>query len=180
MDGLIPHRDHALMAKYYSITARTAFNAPAAEEVGVVLAKVTHPDLDEPVYLSSDPTERLSTDPLIYGTRRSGQDWLFVFMGAMVPDDQKDVPPRASLVFDNVRREIVDQLRSIITPVSVDLTVVLASDPENVEAQYTDLKGVKAGGEANQITLEISREPFTDEPWPSGRMTWERFPGLHR
>ena len=168
------------MAKFYSITARTAFNAPVTEEVGVVLAKITHPLLDEPVYLSSDPTERLSTDPLLYGTRRGGQDWLFVLMGAIVPDDQKDTPPRASLVFDNVTREVVDQLRSIITPVSVDLTVVLASDPESVEAQCTDLKGVKASGSANQITLEISREPFTDEPWPSGRMTYERFPGLHR
>ena len=168
------------MSKYYSVTARTAFNAPVTEEVGVVLAKITHPSLDAPVYLSSDPTQRLSTEPLIYGTKHGGNDWLFVLMGAVVPDDQKDSPPSARLVFDNVEREVIDQLRSILTPVTIDLFVVMASDPEAVEAQYTGLKGVKASYSAGQITLDISREPFTSEPWPSGRMTYERFPGLHR
>ena len=74
----------------------------------------------------------------------------------------------------------IDQLRSILTPVMIDLTVVRAADPETPEAKFTGFRGVKATYDASQITLEISREPFTSEPWPAGRMTYERFPGLHR
>lgn len=168
------------MAKAISLTTRQAMNASSTAEVEVVLATITHQNLVTPVYLSSDPTLRLSTDPLYYGTRSGGKEYLFVLMSAILPDDQREAPPRVTLIFDNVNREIIDQLRSILTPVMIDLTVVRAADPETPEATFAGFRGVKATYDASQITLEISREPFTSEPWPAGRMTYERFPGLHR
>jgi hypothetical protein len=48
-----------------------------------------------------------------------------------------------------------------------------------MEARYTYLRTVRASYDVNSVSLDISREPFTSEPMPAGRMTASRFPGLH-
>ncbi len=52
-----------------SLNARTAFDAATTAEVEIAQIMIEHPALDAPVRLSTDPTERISTDPLMYGTR---------------------------------------------------------------------------------------------------------------
>ncbi len=46
------------------LTVRRAMYAEHSEECEVALVTITHPDLDAPVRVSSDPTERLSVEPL--------------------------------------------------------------------------------------------------------------------
>lgn len=163
-----------------SLTLRHAMYAENTGEVPVVLATITHPELDAPVRLSSDPTQRLSVDPLVYGTVSNGEPFEFVMMSPVLPDQQRGQSPRAALAFENVDRDSVALLRSITTPMRVRLDLVLASAPDAIEESYTDLRAVRAGYDADRITLDISREPFTAEPWPSGKMTQARMPGLHR
>lgn len=169
------------MGRLVSLNARAAANAEQTDQIPVMLSTIRHPSLSAPVYLSSDPTERISADPLMYGTRHMGVVYAFVLMGAVLPDDQDKSPPKTTLVFENVDRDMAKAMRSI-TPgsyASVDLTIVLAGDPDVIEAQYTNLRGVRGSYDANQVSLDISREPFTSEPMPAGRMTASRFPGLH-
>ena len=52
-----------------SLNARMANNAQASAEIPVVLIEMNHPELEKPIRLSTDNTERLSIDPLYYGTR---------------------------------------------------------------------------------------------------------------
>lgn len=164
----------------HSLTLRHAMFAENTGEVAVVLATITHPDLVAPVRLSSDPTERLSDDPLVYGTVSNGETFEFVMMSAVLPDQQRGQSPRAAIVLENVDRDSVALLRSITTPMRVKFDLVLASAPDAIEESYTDLRAAKAGYDADRITLDISREPFTAEPWPAGKMTQGRLPGMHR
>ncbi|PJI56032.1 hypothetical protein CTI14_00270 [Methylobacterium radiotolerans] len=161
------------------MSARAALQAAQTDDVAVMLAIITHPSLPEPVYLSSDPTERISSNPLAYGTRHQKTVYSFVLMSAVLPDDQDRSPPKTTLVFENVSSDMVAALRSITSPATVELRVVLASTPDIVEAQFTNLRTVRATYDADRVSLDISREPFTSEPMPAGRMTASRFPGLH-
>jgi len=169
------------MGRLASLNARAAANAEQTDQVPILLVTVRHASLPEPAYLSSDPTVRLSADPLAYGTRHQGKAYGFVLMGAVLPDDQKDSPPKTTLAFENVDRDMAKALRSITpgTYASVDLTVVLAGTPDVIEARFTNLRGIRGTYDAAQVSLDVSREPFTSEPMPAGRMTANRFPGLH-
>lgn len=164
----------------HSLTLREAAFSESTGEVAVVLATITHPDLAAPVRLSSDPTKRLSVEPLKYGTVSNGETYEFVMMNAVLPDQIRGQSPRTALVFENVAADSAKLLRSITSPARISIDLVLASSPDVIEERYSDLMATRGSYDADKITLDISREPFTAEPWPSGRMTQARFPGLHR
>ncbi len=170
-----------------SLVARQALEDAGSAEVEVVLVVVTHEALSAPIKISTDPTERLSVAPLAYSTRSTwraaeagDEPFLFTAVSTLVPGDQDDVPAAATLILEALDNRIADELRKTTTRARVDIAVVMASSPDLVEAEWLDLRLVAAEGDPGQIVLSISRDPITDEPWPAGRMTRERFPGLHR
>lgn len=167
------------MPRSVSLNARTSFQAGHTDEVPVVLVIVRHPSLAEPARLSSDPTIRFSADPLTYGTRHQGEDYGFILLSAILPDDQDRSPPKTTLAFENVHADMAAVLRSFTEPAEIEMRVVLASTPDQIEARYTRLRAVRGSYDASQVSLDISREPFTSEPMPADRMTPDRFPGLH-
>lgn len=162
-----------------SLTARGAIQDQHSAEVFVLLATITHPALSAPVRLSSDPTIRISTDPLIYGTRRLGEVYPFVWMAAVLPDDRAEDVPRVSLAFANVGTDMAAPFRQVTSPARVDLTVVLSSTPDIAELEIPKLRAVRASYDGSQVVLEVSGEPFASLALPFHRMTADRFPGLH-
>ena len=168
------------MGRLVSLNARVSANAAYTDQIPVMLVTIRHPALTVPARLSTDPTQRTSLEPLKYGTRHTGDLYDFALVSAVLPDDQRDAPPKTTLVFENVDRDMAAPLRAIPpgTFASVDLVLVLAGSPDVIEWQATDMRGVRGGYDASQVTLEISREPFTGEPWPAQRMTKSRTPGL--
>lgn len=163
-----------------SLTMRTALNAEQTDVVPVLLVTITHPSLSLPLRFTSDPTERLSVDPLTYGTRSMGRVFYYALMTTKIPDDRQDTPARTSLSFDNVENDMIAAVRSVSTPASVDIELVLSSAPDAVEARWRNLRAVRASYDVSRITIEVTREPYTSEPWPKGRATASRLPGLHR
>ncbi len=170
-----------------SLNQRLSHDAHTTEEIEAALFHIEHEDLSDPVRLSTDPTERLSDDPLAYGTRSTfnganpvSQPFQFVLVSTDMPSDLEEAPAEATLVLENVTRGIADVLQMITTQASVHMALVLASSPNQIEAEYRDLKLVRAEGNAAEITLFLSRQPIEEESFPSVRMTKQRFPGLHR
>ena len=170
-----------------SLNARLAPDAPISAEIEVALICVEHPDLPAPIRLSTDNTERLSDEPLYYGTRSTWaganpltQPYLWVVASAVLPSDLEDAPAAAQIVLDNLDSQMAAVLRSVTSPPTVRLAVVLASSPNRVEAEWSDLRLVAADIDAGQIVLSLSREEIEQEMFPGGRMSRERFPGLHR
>ncbi|TDE40922.1 hypothetical protein [Antarcticimicrobium sediminis] len=168
--------------------SRVALNArmaPNTDKVEVALLMIEHEALATPVRLSTDPTERLSTDPLMYGTRSSwmgadplSEPFLFVLASAEIPGDQEDAPAAATLVLENVDNDIAALLRSVTSRATVHMAVVFSDSPDLIEAEFRDMRLIAAEGDASEISLSISREPIEDESCPSDRMTRDRFPGL--
>jgi hypothetical protein len=173
------------MPRLLSLNARTSLDAQATVELQVCLFKITHPALDAPVRLSSDDTHCLSVDPLMFGTYSTwltddNSPFLCVLVSAQVPGDKEDEPAAAALVLENVDNSVAQMLRSTTARATVDMAVVLASSPNLIEQEFLGMRLMSVEGNASEVTLNISREPIHSEPWPAGRMTRQRFPGLHR
>lgn len=149
-----------------------------SEEVVICLLTVTHKDLGQPIYLSSDATDRLSDDPLIYGTISRSNEYLYLPFEFTLPDDKSDSPPRVQLSMDNTDRSLVAVLRSIETPANIMVELVLASDLDFVEITMPalQLSDVTLGESRIQATLVA--DALINEPHPAQLFTPGSFPGL--
>jgi hypothetical protein len=170
-----------------SLNARMAFEDQSSDEIEVALFYITHPDLDAPVRLSTDPTVRISDEPLMYATRStwSGSDpltepFLFVVASAEFPSDLEDAPASATIVLENVDNDIAMLLRSFTDQPTIHMAVVLASSPDLVEVEFRGLKITSSEGNAGEVSMQVSRAPIEDETVPMDRFTKDRFPGLFR
>lgn len=170
-----------------SLNARHAHDDVSSDEVEVVLFHFEHPSLDEPLRLSTDATERLSTDPLIYGTRSrwldadpATQPYNFVLVEAAVPGDMEDAAGAAQLILAAIDVGIAEILRSTTDRAIVHVAVVLASSPDVVEQEWRNMRLLSSDGGGDTHTLDISRLPIEVETVPTDTFSKGRFPGLHR
>lgn len=170
-----------------SLNARMAQDELATEEIEVVLFEIQHDDLEDgPIRLSTDNAELISEDPRIYGTRSTWrgadpdtQPFLWIVASALLPSDQEDTPAAAQVVLENLDIEMTTLLRSFRTPATVNIAVVLAGTPDVIELEYLGLDLLSADITDTEIQLSLSRDEIELEPFPAGRMTRDRFPGLH-
>jgi len=161
------------------LSVRNAMHAQETDEVEVALVTIEHVALDAPVRISSDATQRLSSDPLRYGTLSNGLEYEFILMSALVPDDQKGTPPQTALVVDNVDAQMVEILQSFVSPpATAKIEIVMASAPDAVIQRFKGLRIVRASYDETKVTLDLSREPYLSEPF-GHRQTKAFFPGLH-
>jgi len=158
-----------------SLNARMMQDELVSDQIYVVLIEIDHPELPRPIRLSTDNADRIQAEPPIYGTR----SYLWIVASALLPGDQDDTPAAATIALENLDREMVRLVRSFTAPATVAMAVVLASTPDQVEAEWTNLRIVSADTDAGEVLLSISREQIEMEYFPSGRMTRDRFPGLH-
>lgn len=161
-----------------SLNFRTALFAQESSEVPIFLLTITHPDLDDPVLLSTDPTSRITTDPLVYGTVSRGQTFLYAGVDVTLPDEQDRAPPSSKLIVSNVTRELIPLARSISSPASVTIEAVLASAPDTVEMTFPALDMTNLVYDAMTLTFDLTADALTTEPFPSGTFSPAYFPGL--
>lgn len=169
-----------------SLNARMAHDAVSSNEIEAILFVIEHPELDAPIRLSTDNAVRISDDPPLYATLSTwrganpvADPYLWIIASAILPDDTEDAPAAATLVLENLDPGMVTVMRSFTTPVTVHMAVVLASSPDVVEAEWSGLTITNAAITSGEITLSLSRDEIELEPFPSGRMTRHRFPGVH-
>jgi hypothetical protein len=169
------------------MNARRAHDEQFEDDVEIALFSISHPALDEPVRLSTDPTERLGVDPLMYGTRSTWdganpitEPYLFVLAAAEQPSDLEDAPAAGRITLENVDNRIAETLRGFTNRAEVKMAVVRASAVNEPDAEYHDMRLMSAGGDAGEVQLEFSRQPIEEEVVPMERFTKDRFPGLFR
>ncbi|WP_238121956.1 MULTISPECIES: hypothetical protein [unclassified Xanthobacter] len=170
------------MSREMTLTFRAAAHAQAGDQVPITLVTVTHPSTSEVVRLSSDPTVNLLraglSDTVAYGTLHKGEIYRSTLMARVWPDDVEGQPPRAQLRFAALTPAYAAVLRSIVTPAYVTVRMVLSRTPDIVQCAYDHMATTSAEGDASTVTIDMSREDFTAAPYPPGRMTSDRFPGL--
>jgi len=154
-----------------------------AAETGTVLIlllTLTHPDWDEPVRLSTDPTARLSetSTDVLYGTVSGGLSYYFLPLKITLPSQTEEGPLKMRVVLDNVSRDLVAQLRSLSSPPSVDVDLVATAQPNVVLASWPQFLLVNIQYDALTISGELVLEMLVHEPFPAGTFTPSEFAGL--
>ena len=97
-----------------SLPAIQQMMAQEASDVFLVYAKVTHPDLPEPIRVVNN-TESIDFD---------GFTWIGLPFKPLLPSDREDEIPTVTISIDNVDRELVGLLRGIQSPAQFEMGVI--------------------------------------------------------
>lgn len=133
----------------------------------------------DPIRLSTDATDRLSEDPLIYKTTSRGNNFIYAGVAITIPNEEDRSPPSSKLTIQNIDRDLIPTARSINTPASASIEIVLASDPNTVEVSLVSMDMVNLIYNAESLTFDLIIDSMQTEPYPAGTFSPAYFPGLY-
>lgn len=165
------------MSRSFTDSFREALYAPETDEVFTVLVEIDHADLSAPVRVASDWLEDLPISGG-KGVISNGTEYIAFPFEFILPDQNETGVSRAQLRIDNVSREIMISALSISTPASVNVKIVLSSDPDTVELELDGFKLKNLTADAFAIQGDLLLTTYDLEPFPSGRFTPSQFAGL--
>jgi hypothetical protein len=153
-----------------STNAKAALYAPQTREVFLHLLTFNHADMGTPIRL---------VDNLTNITSRGNVYTAFPFR-ALLPGDGGGELPTIEILVDNVSRLLISTVRSIATPADVTVEVIVASDPDVVEAGPFVMQLVNIQYNFEEIRLTLASEQLMIEPYPGRLFTPGDFPMLFR
>ena len=156
------------MSRNVSNSFKSAAFGQQTDEVFLVLLEIDHADLSEPIRVTSDGVQTVS----------NGDTFVAYPFELSLPNNPETGISQAQLTIDNVSQDIITSIRNITTPPSVVIQVVLASDPDTTEAEFSGFELKNVSYDALTITGTLTIESFMNEPYPGGSFLPSTFPGL--
>lgn len=153
------------MSRALSSGARAALYEQTSDEIWLELITIDHDDLATPIRLVGNSEDVVSNGNTFTACG---------FPPVPLPSDGQDV----TLIVENVSQTILTAVRSIVTPIDITLEVVLASDPDTVEAGPFEFQSRKFVFSARTIEFSLMFEPLLSEPFPASSYTPIDYPGL--
>lgn len=153
------------MSRALSAGARAALYEQVNDDVWLELITIDHEDLSSPIRLVGNSEDIVSNGNTFTACG---------FPPVPLPSDGQDV----ALVVENVSQTVLAAVRSIVTPIDITLEVVLASDPDYVEAGPFQFQSRKFVFNARSIEFSLMFEPLLAEPFPAFNYTPIDYPGL--
>jgi hypothetical protein len=95
-----------------------------------------------------------------------------------LPDDTDAGPGEMTIEIDNVHRDYTATIRSIYSPVTVTVELVMDNTLDTVEAQWPEFLLTDIEYDASVITGTMKMETLEREPFPAGTFAPSYFPGL--
>lgn len=161
-----------------SLNFRKALFSQESGEVPIFLLTIRHEQLDDPIYLTTDPTTRYQDVPPAYRTVSRSINFLYAGVEVTIPDEQDKSPPASKLTISNVTRDLIPLARSVNSPPSVKIEAVLASDLDTVEMTWPQMDMSNLQYDANQLVFDLTMDSLVTEPYPSGTFSPANFPSL--
>ena len=147
---------------------KSAVFGQETDEAFLVLLKIDHADLSEPIRVSSDGINTVS----------NGETFVAYPFELSLPSNPETGISQAQLTIDNVSQDIITSIRNIIAPPSITIQVVLASDPDTIEVEFSGFELQNVQYDALVISGTLTIESFMSEPYPGGSFLPSTFPGL--
>ncbi len=154
-----------------------AANAQTTGEAWLTLLELDHATFSEPIRVTDNKV----------GVVSNGNAYIAWPFELKLPDDDAAERPVARLRIDNVgefdvdgeKRTIVDIIRACVGAPTVAISIVLASDHDQVEAGPMDftLRDVRAPDEL-VIEGDLYLEDVLNEPFPADSFVPSQYPGL--
>lgn len=156
------------MSRNVSNTFKSAAFGQQTDEAFLVLLEIDHADLSEPIQVTSDGVD----------TTSNGETFVAYPFELSLPSNPETGISQAQLTIDNVSQDIIVSIRNITTPPSVVIQVVLASDPDTIEVEFSGFELRNVNYNALTISGILTIESFMSEPYPGGSFLPSTFPGL--
>ena len=156
------------MSRDTSLTFRQAIHAQETSEAFLVLIEIDHDSLSEPIRLSSDAVNTVS----------NGNTYVAYPFDLVLPDDPEEGVSKGRLIIDNVHRDIIQFVRNLPSAPKVTIRIVLASNPDVIEAEFPNFELVNIQYDALTVSGDLSIRSFMSEPYPGDSFTPSLFPGL--
>ncbi len=148
-----------LLAQLYSQESSDPF---------ICLLTLTHPSWGSPIRLAGNSANIISN-----GNTYSAYPFKLV-----LPVDDGERSREVTIEFDNVSLELIDELRSVTTEISVKIEIVLASIPNEVQILIDDLKTQSISYDKSRIRARLYLDSFLNTEATSEKYTPSNFPGL--
>lgn len=149
-----------------SVFRQAAF-AQETDQVFLVLLQIDHPDI-EPIRVVNNFTNVTS----------NGLEYIGFPFDIELPQDTEDALPQVQVTICNVDRQIVQAVRSLEGPPSMTLSVILASDPNAIQAGPYTLTLRECNYDSMAVTATIIPEDVLSEAYPGDFFTPAKFPGI--
>lgn len=154
-----------------------------AQETGafpICLLTLSHPSLDAPIRISTDPTVRLEVSVLdvAYGTVIQNTEYIYLPMTLKLPDDTDDGAGEMTIELDNIHRAYTSAIRSIHDPIECHVEIVMSNDLNTVEAQWPAFLLTNVRYDAHVISATLKQETLEGEPFPALTFSPAYFRGM--
>ncbi len=156
------------MSRNPTLNTRTALNASGTGEVFLILLTLSHPQLAEPIRVTSDAVPTVSREQVFSP---------FPF-DLTLPDDAEGTAPAARLSIDNIDRRVVMAVRSLQSAAYVLIEIVRAAAPDVIEAKFEDFRLTDISYDSQVVAGNLTLEDFISEPFPAAIFSPGLFPGL--
>ena len=147
---------------------RKEFYAPSTASTIISLLKVSHADLAEDLFLCNNNTDITS----------NGQLYTALGFNVNLPSDTEEGVPRVTLQIDNVDRQIVEVVRTVQTPLTIELALILSESPDVIEMGWFEfiLRNIRY----NRMTVEgeLWYEDVANDRFPKDFYVPSLFPGM--
>lgn len=167
-----------------SLDAQKAVFATETGDYPILLLTFSHPDLAEPIRLSTDPTTRspshTTDERVIYCTVSNGHEYLYFPMEISLPGEDEEAPPETRLSVCNVGLEMVEPMRVLADSPTLTMALVLASNPDRIEGQVGGFTFTDVDIDAMVITGKLVMDIMANEPFPHLSFTPATAPGLFK
>lgn len=162
---------------------KAMFSSETDEQLITLLTIQDPSQPNTPVRLADSFTQRITglttDDEVIYGVVSRGQNYLFLPLEITLPSEEDAGVGRCNIVLNYVTTEAIQLVREHLTnPTQITLELILASNPNYVEASFPGFSIVSVNYNSQQITLTLDMIDYTREPFPCYNFTPNYFPGL--
>lgn len=171
------------LTKLSPAAIKAMFSSETDEQLITLLTIQNPSQPNTPIRLADSYSQRLTSlttdDEVVYGVISRGNNYVFLPLEITLPSEEDAGVGRCSIVMNYVTTEAIQLIRQHLTnPTQVNLELILASNPNYVEASFPGFYITNASYNASQITLNLDMIDYTREPFPCYNFTPNYFPGL--
>ena len=151
-------------------TATASVNARETGEVWLWLLTISHVEWPTTFRFVNNITQVISRGDTF-------EPWVF---SMPVPESNESQPPKATLTVDIIDRKIIEMVRSVSAPPIVMAELIIASEPDTVQASLLDLTMISASTDSVTMTCELRAGDVLHRTAAAKRFDRELYPGLFR
>jgi hypothetical protein len=155
------------MANQLSSDLLRQLYAQESDDPLLMLVTLTHPQFS-PIRLVNNVEDIVS----------NGLTYSAFPMRIRLSTDDGETQREVEIQFDNVGLDLIDELRTVTTPINVVIDMILASDPNQVQMTIQELKMRSVSYSVNRISARLYLDNFLNVELTSEQYTPQNFPGL--